>query len=244
MADEKNNVFVELYDLTLTERTDDRFGKVVTTKSISEDDLVKIAVARRTDLNAVTLKASLEILKSIAKEQLANGASVSFGLGYFSLEVKGAFIGDSAKWDSRQHSLAVRITPTADLRETIRGVAVDVRGMASVGAVVSSLTDVASGEVNARITPGGGVNVVGSKIKVAGDNPANGVALVNQSTGAVTEVPATAILVNEPSKITFIAPADLPAGDYKLRITTQFSTSATTLKEPRTCLFDYVLGVG
>ncbi len=57
---EKNNVMVELYDLSITERKDDRFGRVVTTKSLNEDDLIKIAVARRTDLNASTLKASID----------------------------------------------------------------------------------------------------------------------------------------------------------------------------------------
>ena len=242
-TNEKNSVFVELYDLILTERTDDRFGRVVTTKSLTEDDLVKIAVARRTDLNAVTLKASLEILKEIAKEQIANGASVSFGLGYFGLEVKGVFIGDNPRWDSKQHNLSVRVTPNADLRQTIRNVSVDVRGMASVGVVINSLTDVASGEMNTRLTPSGGVNLTGSKIKIAGDNPANGISLINQATEAVTTISATTILINEPSKITFIIPADLPAGDYKLRITTQFSTNTQTLKEPRSYLFDYVLSV-
>ena len=244
MATEKNNVFVELYDLTLTERTDDRFGRVVTTKSLTEDDLVKIAVARRTDLNAVTLKASLDILKDIAKEQVANGASVIFGLGYFGLDVKGVFIGDNPKWDGKQHSLAVRVTPTADLRQTIRGVSVSVRGMASVGVVVNSLTDVASGEVNARLTPGGGANLTGSKIKIAGDNPACGISLINQATEEVTAIPATAILINDPSKISFVIPATLPDGDYKLRITTQFSSGAQTVKEPRSYVFDYVLCVG
>ena len=60
---EKSSVIVELYDLALTERKDDRFGRVVTAKSLSEDDLVNIAITRRTDLNATTLKSSIEILK-------------------------------------------------------------------------------------------------------------------------------------------------------------------------------------
>lgn len=96
-TNDKNSVIVELYDLTLTPRKDDRFGRVVNTKNLNEDDLVAQAVARRTDLNANTLKASMEILKEIATEQLANGATVRFGLGYFSLVVNGVFIGDNAR---------------------------------------------------------------------------------------------------------------------------------------------------
>jgi hypothetical protein len=38
-------------------------------------------------------------------------------------------------------------------------------------------------------------------------------------------------------------PAGLAAGDYKLTVTTQYSSSGTVLKEPRTYTFDYVLNV-
>ena len=230
--------------MPLTERTDDRFGRVVTNSSLSEDDLVNIAVSERTDLNPATLKSSMEILKSIAKRRIANGDTVAFGLAYFGLEVKGAFIGDDAKWDGKIHSLSVRATPTVGLRKAIREVTVNMRGMARTGAVINTVTDAASREVNSRLTPGGGANIAGSKIKIAGDNPENGISLINRETEAETKIAPTAVLTNDPSKITFIVPADLTPGDYRLRITTQFSASSHVLKEPRVCVLNYMLGVG
>ncbi|MDR0605150.1 MAG: hypothetical protein LBG80_12680, partial [Bacteroidales bacterium] len=80
---EKNEVIVELHDLIITERKDDRFGRVVSPKYLTEDDLINIAVSRRTDLNAATLKASLGIITDIAIEEVANGNRVCFGLGHF-----------------------------------------------------------------------------------------------------------------------------------------------------------------
>ncbi len=240
---EKSSVIVELYDLTLTERKDDRFGRVVTTKSLSENDLVAIAVSRRTDLSATTLKASMEILKQIAIEQIANGASVNFGLGYFNLTVNGVFIGDNVKWDSSQHCLAVNVTPVAELRNVIKSTTVDVRGLAVAGPVINSLTDVSSGEINSRLTPGGGVNLTGSKIKIDGDSPNVGLSFVNQETEEIISVPMTSILVNDPSRITFLVPLTLAAGDYKLTISTQYSASAKPLKEVRLFTFEYVLNV-
>jgi hypothetical protein len=242
-TNEKNNVTVELYDLTITERKDDRFGRVVTTKSLNENDLINIAVSRRTDLSGTTMRATMDILKEIAREQIVNGASVSFGLGYFGLGVNGVFIGDNAKWDAAIHSLSIRVTPTADLRNAAKAAVVDVRGMAEIGTVINSVTDVSSGEVNSRLTAGGGVNITGSKIKIDGDNPAIGITLTNEATQAVTLIPKTAILVNDPSKISFIVPAALATGDYKLSITTQYSSTKTLLKEPRVSVFDYVLNV-
>lgn len=240
---EKSSVIVELYDLPLTDRKDDRFGRVVTTRSLTQDDLIAIAVARRTDLSASTLKASMDILSEIAIEQISNGASVNFGLGYFHLGVNGVFVGDNARWDSSQHSLSIRVTPISDLRSAVKSSAVDVRGMAGSGIFVNSLTDVSSGEENSRLTPGGGANLVGSRMKIDGDDPGVGISLINQATSEVTAIPKASLLVNEPSKITFIIPSSLAAGDYKLQLCTQWGNSANMLKEPRSYTFDYVLNV-
>ena len=241
--EEKSGVIVELHDLAITERKDDRMGRVVKIKSLKPDDLVKIAVNRRTDLNASTLRSSFELLCDVAQEQIANGASIDFGLVHLNLGVEGIFIGDNAKWDGAAHKLKITASPTARLRSFIKGVAINVRGMATVGVVVNTVTDVTTGEVNASITPGGAVNITGSKMKIAGDNPACGIALTNEADGTVTLIAATAIAINEPAKITFVAPAALPAGDYKLSITTQFSNSTQLLKEPRSYVFEYILSV-
>ncbi len=239
----KGRVVVELYDFAITERADDRVGKVLTSRSLNEDDLIKIAIKRRTELSASSLRSAIEILKDIAKEEISNGASVAFGLGYFSVGVNGIFYGDDPKWTPGQHALNVRIVPTAELRNAVTSSEVNLRRMAPSGAVVSQVTDVTTGEVNAKLTPGGGVNMVGTRIRIAGDNPANGIAFVNQVTNEIVQVPMTSILMNDPSKVSFVVPADLPAGDYKLHLTTQFSTTSVSLKEPRTYVLEYVLTV-
>ena len=241
--EEKSGVIVELHDLAITERKDDRSGHVVKTKSLKLDDLVKIAVARRSDLNASTIRSSFELLCDVAEEQLGNGASIDFALVHLSLGVEGVFIGDSAKWDNTIHKLKITATPIARLREFGKRITAIVRGMANTGVVINTVTDVTSGEVNASITPGGAVNLIGSKMKVVGDNPACGITLTNETDGTVTTISVTAIAINDPSKITFVAPTTLSTGDYKLSITTQYSSSGTQLKEPRTYIFDYVLAV-
>jgi hypothetical protein len=241
MAAEKNTVFVELYDLTITDRDDDRFGRVVTGASLSEDDLINIAVKRRTDLNPATLRASMDILKEVAVEEIANGASVQYGLGYFSLDVKGVFYGDHPVWDPAQHSLRVRTTASSELRQALRNITVKMRGMANVGTYINSVTDVASGEDNTKLTAGGGVNITGERIKITGENSEVGLYLVNQASGVAVKVPTNAILTNEPKKVSFVVPAAITHGDYKIKIATQFSgNTGSPLKEPRTYLFDVV----
>jgi hypothetical protein len=241
MAEEKNTVFVELYEMKLSEREDDRMGRVLTDKSLTEDDLISLAVNRGTDINPETLRASIKILKEIAIREIANGASVQFGLGYFALDVKGVFIGDHARWNPKVNSLHVKVTPSAELRVTVQDAHVEVIGMASSGTVINSLTDVSSGEVNKRLTPGGGVNLTGLKIKIAGKNGNNGIEFLDANSISY-EVPAKDILVNDPRKITFIVPA-LPKGLYRLKLTTQFSNASTLLNDPRSVEFPYPLEV-
>ena len=240
---ENNQLIVELFDLAITEQKDDRFGRKITIASEDIDSLVKLAVSRRTDLNPETIRSSFVLLKDIAIERLLAGATVNFGIGHFNLSIEGVFIGDSAQWDSTKHRVTITISPTAELREAIRKIKVNVRGIAASGLAINTVTDVASGEVNARLTPGGAVNLTGSKIKIAGDNPACGISLINEDDGTVTAIPTNAIALNNPSKITFVAPAALPTGNYKLSIVTQFSNSAVLLKEPRIYVFDYTLTV-
>lgn len=240
---EKNSVFVELYDLTITNREDDRFGRVVSTALFTERDLINIAVSERTDLNAVTMQAALDILRTIAKEKITSGASVLFGLSYYRLGVSGVFIGDHASWDASKHKLAVHVSPTAELREAIKSTHVQVRRMAATGCVINTLTDVYSGEVNNRLTPGGGVNLTGTKIKLAGEHGDVGISLIHQANHQVTAIPKTSIALNNPSNVTFIVPPALSAGDYKLSICTQYAPSGVLLKIPRTYVFDYLLNV-
>lgn len=234
---------MELFDLPLTDRKDDRMGRVVTSKSIDIDDLVSLAVAGRTDLNAATIKSALQIISDVATKELANGASVNTGLGYLALSANGVFIGDNAQWDTSKHTLDIRYTPSAAVREAVKNTKVSVRGMAAYGTCINTLTDVTSGQVNTMLTPGGGVNLTGSRIRIEGDSPTIGISLTHQTSNEVTSVSPTAILINDPSKVSFIVPATLPEGDYKLSITTQHTGSGKHLKEPRVFEFEYILSV-
>ena len=103
------------------------------------------------------------------------------------------------------------------------------------------MTDVKTGSVNDLLTPNRNLRISGSKLKIAGDNPANGVFFVNQETQERTAVDVTDIATNNPSEVMIIIP-ELAAGTYRLEIVTQYS-SGKNLKQSRMASFDRVLTV-
>ncbi|MDR1454768.1 MAG: DUF4469 domain-containing protein [Tannerella sp.] len=243
MAENKPRVYVELYDTPLTERVDDRTGRVLNTGSASIDDLIADALSRGTDLSSVTLRASYDLLKHCAQERFRRAQRVDFGLGIFYLEPAGVFIGDAAKWNPLKNQLIARALPSKDLRESLKSIDVEVLGMAKIPNVINAVTDVFTGQENISLTPGGMAHVTGHKIKIAGSDPTVGLKLRLRPDSTEWVIPETSIGINNPSRITFIIPTDLSAGDYSLSIVTQYTGGGTTLKKPRTLTLEYSLTV-
>jgi hypothetical protein len=80
--------------------------------------------------------------------------------------------------------------------------------------------------VNDLLTPGRNLKISGNKIKIAGENPANGIFFVNTSTSTHTQVEINDIVTNNPSELIVIIP-DLQPGTYQLEVVTQYAGEAT-----------------
>jgi hypothetical protein len=235
-------VIIELYDNPLTERPDDRYGRVINIASINEDTLIERAIANGFNGNAASMKAAYLAVKQEAVKAVVRGEIVNFGLGHVVLDVEGAFIGDAPQWNPETNKLIASIVPSKELRETLKKTPVNVIGLAPDRAAIATLTDVASGKVNEKMTPGGMATLQGSRIKIDGDDPAVGLFITNQDTQQATQVPATSIGMNDPKKVMFVIPADLETGNYLISIVTQSGSNSTRLlNEPRTILFNQVL---
>ncbi|MGV4545729.1 DUF4469 domain-containing protein, partial [Ornithobacterium rhinotracheale] len=76
--------------------------------------------------------------------------------------------------------------------------------------------------------------IKGTYLKIAGEDPKNGVTFKNLDNQKETKLPAENVVLNEPSRLLILVPADLANGNYELRVTTQSSTGSALLKEPRT----------
>ncbi len=243
MNDPKSSLLVELYDLAITPGSNKCFGKVLTKRFLKEDDLIKIAVSRRTELNPSTLRAAIDILQEIAMEELLNGASVNFGPGIFKLAVNGAFAPENPEWNDEEHKIVLQVTPITKLSRKMKNIEVKVRGMAPIKNCINTVRDIATGKINECLTRGRAVELKGTKLKIAGDNTANGIKLTNTSNGKITLIPTGLMAENFPKNIIFIVPATLEPGDYQMELTTQYSNGSTLTKQPRCYQFQTILKV-
>lgn len=164
-------------------------------------------------------------------------------MGIDGLVISGTFIGSAAQFDPELHKLSVSHTLIAEVREALKRVQITILGVAQSDPLISKVYNVATGEVNQTVTPGGGLNLEGFRLRIEGDAEGVGIRFRAFQGGEVVAVPMTSILINNPSAISLIVPASLAPGDYQLELTTQYSPSNGMLKQPRTTVFQLVLNV-
>jgi hypothetical protein len=238
--EEKIEVDVNLFDLTVTDDPTDFYGRV---RSKGKLDNQAIAARIKKEGSEYQSESIVEILNRadrIKAEGLAGGYSINTPFMHASLSISGVFYGSS--YDPNQQKLGARFTPAAQTRELINSTKVNVLGQAQTGIVILSATDSLTGAVNSTITPNNVLVIKGERLQVVGDE-ANadkvGVFFISASNGA--SVKATQIISNKNKELIVMVPVLAP-GDYELQVVTQY-TQGRLLNEPREERLDSILTI-
>lgn len=228
----------------LTEREDDSTCNVIYQANRNIKDLCQLAAAN-SKFTSLELESAYNDLKAQAKIELFNASTVEFGFTTNSLGVDGPFIGPDAQFDSAKNNVVLRSVPLVELKKELKNITVIISGTSEGLPVITVVTDVTTGSENNQITPGGGLNGKGNRVKIAGkEGEEVGFYFVSTTDNTETKVPETSLLRNDPSYFSFIIPA-LADGTYYLEIATQLSSNSNILlNEPRRNRFPYILTVG
>ena len=136
---------------------------------------------------------------------------------------------------------------TAALRAEVDQVALEFSGVVRDmgGANISLVKDVTTGKTDGTVTPGGILDVTGSKIRsVNADGTGLGLLTLVNTTDQSVAATITLLAINDPKRLMFNIPADLAKGSYQLTLETWFSTNSTQLKQSRTLTYAIPLVVG
>ena len=232
-----------LYDNVLTkDNPNDYIARTVSERPLTVQQICEAAVNRGgADVSASAMAHATELFLKEMAYQLCDGYSVNTGYFTASTTIRGVFDSPSETFNKDKHSIIFQFNQGEKLRAEIPNIEVNILGIADASTVILQVKDVKSGSVNDLLTPGRNLRISGSKLKVAGDDPAVGIFFTDTVSQASTQVEVSDIVTNNPSELMVVIPA-LPAGTYQLKVVTQY-TQGILLKEPRTAVLDKVLTV-
>jgi hypothetical protein len=185
------------------------------------EDIVEALVEEGTEFARETLVDIIGRYNRMSAKLAVSGYDVDTGLVYLRPVVRGVFYDKS--YDPEKNSLYVLATQSKDIREAVAQTHVDVMGEAPSVMQILLVENMVTHAADGTITRGRNAQVNGSYIKIAGNHPDVGVYLVTVDGASTHHLPADSIVKNEPSSLLLFIPADIPTGDYRLRIVTQFS---------------------
>ena len=229
----------------LTEREDDFTFNVTYLANRTIKDLCHLAATSGSKFSASELESAYNDLMAQATNELYSASTVEFGFVHNSLGVDGPFIGPKAQFDPTINSITIRCSPLIEFKKDLKNISVIVSAIEEALPTISKVVDTATGSVNNRITPNGGMSGEGSRVKVIGEEgKTTGFFFINSETEEETAVPSTMLIRNEPSRFSFIIP-NLKDGNYYLEIATQYGgNSKQLLKDVRRTRFPYLLHTG
>jgi hypothetical protein len=203
-----------------------------TEKTLTVEQVCTEAVTRGgSDVNYDTMLEAVKAYFDEAFYQLADGFSVEND--YFSLHPKigGTFEHPNEEVDKKKNRVDITIRKRQALREILDRITVELEGVAESTAYIAEVRDVTSGAVDETLTSNGVITVLGSRIKIAGEDETCGLYLVNTADGTAEKITGN-FVENHPVRLSVQLPV-LSAGTYRARIITQYSAGASLLKEPR-----------
>jgi hypothetical protein len=210
-------------------------------KTLRNEDIARIIKEEGSELHYETI---LDILNRADRhiiKYILMGYSMQTGLTHIAPRVTGNWLGSTEPFDPAKHKITCDCSITDELRKALEEVNVEVIGVKDNGARIGLLIDVESGKTDGTVTPNGNLIIEGKKIRIAPVEEDNlGIFFVSADG---TEIPVTSPLVqNNPSRVVCRAPMLAP-GKYTLKIVTQFSSSTTALKAPRTIVYGMTIKV-
>ena len=240
--------FFDLEEYTMTKDVkEDYIAKVKTLKSLTIEGIANAIAAERTEYRPETIVNICNLVDEKIRQLVCQGNTVVTGSALYSPSITGVLIGTTGSINPDANKCIINITPSAAMRAEVAKVTPEFSGNVKNfgGARISLVKDVTTGKTDGTITPGGMLDITGSKIKcVNADGTGTGtLKLIKESTQAVAAT-ITTFGINDPSRLMFTLPASLENGSYSLVLETWYSNSAVLLKESRILIYPFTLMVG
>lgn len=212
---------------------DNKDGKILMlecTGNLVLNDVLNVMNKEDTGLRPETIAHVVDLFQRTVQDLVLNGYSVNTGLFRVVAQFRGVVY--EGVWDPQKNSVYALFTQDKVLREAINATPVKILGEKGDAAYIIATEDTATRATDGTATPGRTFCLKGKNLKVAGTDEGIGIYLID-SAGDERKLPDDLLVLNNPSQVIVLLPADLTKGVHELRIVTQFSMGGVMLKTPR-----------
>lgn len=197
------------------------------------DDIIHRLEGKEIATKNVNGKAFVDLFLKECAIAVSEGYNVVTGLFSMSVSIKGSILSNQLGHSISAGKLNIRCNflPGAYARELIgTSTTVEVAEQpAPTGPVIQKISNPVGDEANVLQT-GDMVLIEGLRIAVRGEQADRiGVFFVNAETAEAVHITANRLSPNTPTKLQFVMPSGVTAGEWRVRIATQASSSSSVL---------------
>ena len=204
------------------------------------EEILKRINLRYTGLTPTQLYAAAKELFEEICLIVENGDAVITPIVNIYPGMTGVYNGATDSFDPKRHRCRANLTAGTQLNAAVRKIKTEKIIVPDPVPYILEVKDITGSSVDEALTPGGVIQLRGCRLKLAPEQPDNGIYLTGEN-GAVTKL---AILVeNKPARLMAMIPADLPQGIYTLEVKTSLSATNKVLKTLKTTTFSKHLTV-
>jgi hypothetical protein len=238
----KNTLKALLRKNELTSDPNDMTAVVSSMGKINRSGLIDALMEEGIELKRETLEDVVTRYNRMAARFAARGWNVDTGLVYLRTIITGVFFGK--KFDPAKNSVYVSATQGLEIRKELSDTEIEILGEMPDVIHIYQVTNLQTRVADGTLIRGRNAEVEGSYIKVTGNDPAVGVYLESADGSQLSyKLDVDLIVVNNPSKLLLLIPAEWQPGVYRLKVVTQFTGAGKQLNAPRQAVFDHELTV-
>ena len=224
-----------LVDNPLTAAPNDFTAQLVNVRSFSQEEILRRISERNTGLSPEQLRAGVDLYIREVCKITEDGGAVNTPLINTQPSIAGVFHGADDSYDQNRHRVRTNITSGLALRRATAAIRTQKVTIAEPQPTILEVTDMMSGAVNELLTPGGVLQIRGGRLKLATQNPDNGIFLIDEQ-GQTTPLPM--VIENKPARLIAMLPATLACGAYTLEVRSSLSASNREGRTIRTGRFN------